>query len=57
MKRGIDFMKKHGLSSRRKIYIGTMKWLMRICAGLTFGLVIFLIAYVFIKGILIAIYP
>ena len=44
-------MKKHGLSSRRKIYIGTMKWLMRICAGLTFGLVIFLIAYVFIKGI------
>lgn len=39
------------LSLRRKAYILTMKWLMRICAGLTFGLVIFLIAYIFIKGI------
>lgn len=39
------------LSLRRKAYIFTMKWLMRICAGLTFGLVIFLIAYIFIKGV------
>ena len=39
------------LSLRRKAYILTMKWLMRICAGLTFGLVIFLIAYIFIKGV------
>ena len=28
-----------------------MKWLMRICAGLTFGLVLFLIAYILIKGL------
>lgn len=39
------------LSLRRKAYILTMKWLMRICAGITFGLVIFLIAYIFIKGV------
>lgn len=39
------------LSLRRKAYILAMKWLMRICAGLTFGLVIFLIAYIFIKGV------
>ena len=28
-----------------------MTWLMRICAGLTFGLVLFLIAYILIKGL------
>lgn len=44
-------MNKNKLSSQRKIYIGTMKWLMRICAGLTFGLVLFLIAYIIIKGL------
>lgn len=44
-------MKKSGLSARRKAYIGIMTWLMRICAGLTFGLVLFLIAYILIKGV------
>ena len=44
-------MNKNKLSSQRKIYIGAMKWLMRICAGLTFGLVLFLIAYILIKGL------
>lgn len=44
-------MNKNKLSSQRKIYIGAMEWLMRICAGLTFGLVLFLIAYILIKGL------
>lgn len=44
-------MNKNKLSPRRKIYIGAMTWLMRICAGLTFGLVLFLIAYILIKGL------
>lgn len=44
-------MNKNKLSSQRKTYIGAMKWLMRICAGLTFGLVLFLIAYILIKGL------
>lgn len=44
-------MNKNKLSSQRKIYIGAMKWLMRICAGLTFGLVLFLIAYILVKGL------
>ncbi len=44
-------MNKNKLSPQRKIYIGAMKWLMRICAGLTFGLVLFLIAYILIKGL------
>lgn len=44
-------MNKNKLSHQRKIYIGAMKWLMRICAGLTFGLVLFLIAYILIKGL------
>lgn len=44
-------MNKNKLYSQRKIYIGAMKWLMRICAGLTFGLVLFLIAYILIKGL------
>lgn len=44
-------MNKNKLSSQRKIYIGAMKWLMRICAGLTFGLVLFLIAYILIRGL------
>lgn len=44
-------MNKNKLSPQRKIYIGAIKWLMRICAGLTFGLVLFLIAYILIKGL------
>lgn len=44
-------MNKNKPSSQRKIYIGAMEWLMRICAGLTFGLVLFLIAYILIKGL------
>ena len=44
-------MNKNKLSPQRKIYIGAMKWLMRVCAGLTFGLVLFLIAYILIKGL------
>lgn len=44
-------MNKNKLSPQRKIYIGAMTWLMRICAGLTFGLVLFLIAYILIKGL------
>ena len=44
-------MNKNKLSHQRKIYIDAMTWLMRICAGLTFGLVLFLIAYILIKGL------
>ncbi len=39
------------LSKKRKAYIGTMKAAMYISTGLTAALVIFLVAYVFIKGI------
>lgn len=39
------------LSKKRKAYIGTMKAAMYISTGLTAMLVIFLVAYVFIKGI------
>ena len=39
------------LSKKRKSYIGTMKTVMYISTGLTAMLVIFLVAYVFIKGI------
>ena len=39
------------LSKKRKAYIGTMKTVMYISTGLTAMLVIFLVAYVFIKGI------
>ena len=39
------------LSKKRKAYIGTMKAAMYISTGLTATLVIFLVAYVFIKGI------
>ena len=38
-------------SKKRKAYIGTMKAAMYISTGLTAALVIFLVAYVFIKGI------
>ncbi len=39
------------LSKKRKAYIGTMKLAMYVSTGLTAALVIFLVAYVFIKGI------
>lgn len=39
------------LSKKRKAYIGAMKAAMYISTGLTAALVIFLVAYVFIKGI------
>lgn len=39
------------ISQKRRIYIGTMKGLMGIAAALTSALVLFLIAYVFVKGI------
>ncbi len=39
------------LSKKRKVYIGGMKAAMYISTGLTAALVIFLVAYVFIKGI------
>ena len=39
------------LNKKRKAYIGTMKAAMYISTGLTAALVIFLVAYVFIKGI------
>ena len=39
------------LSKKRKLYIGGMKAAMYISTGLTAALVIFLVAYVFIKGI------
>ena len=38
------------LSKKRKAYIGTMKLAMYVSTGLTATLVIFLVAYVFIKG-------
>ncbi len=39
------------LSKKRKVYIGGMKAAMYISTGITAALVIFLVAYVFIKGI------
>lgn len=39
------------LSKKRKAYIGTMKLAMYVSTGLTATLVMFLVAYVFIKGI------
>lgn len=39
------------LNKKRKAYIGTMKSAMYISTGLTAALVIFLVAYVFIKGV------
>ena len=44
-------MNKGKVSNKRKAYIGTMKALMGIAVVLTCALVIFIIAYVFIKGI------
>ena len=39
------------LSAKRRVYIGIMKTLMYISAGLTCGLVIFMVAFVMIKGL------
>ena len=44
-------MKHGGMTHRRVFYIWMMKILMWICAGLTALLVLFLIGYVFIKGL------
>lgn len=44
-------MQKHKVSKERKIYIMTMRVLMWISAALTCSLAVFMIAYVFIKGI------
>ena len=39
------------LSSSRRAYVGCMKALMYICAGVTGALVLFLVAYVLVKGL------
>ena len=39
------------LSSSRRAYVGCMKALMYLCAGLTGALVLFLVAYVLVKGL------
>lgn len=44
-------MQEHKVSKERKIYIMTMRVLMWISAALTCSLTVFMIAYVFIKGI------
>lgn len=44
-------MSGSNISRKRKIYISTMKLLMGIAAALTASLVLFLIVYVFVKGI------
>ena len=44
-------MKHATLSSSRKTYVGCMKALMYLCAGLTGALVLFLVGYVLVKGL------
>ena len=44
-------MKHKTLSSSRKAYVGCMKALMYLCAGLTGALVLFLVGYVLVKGL------
>ena len=44
-------MKHTTLSSSRKTYVGCMKALMYLCAGLTGALVLFLVGYVLVKGL------
>ena len=44
-------MKHTTLSSSRKTYVGCMKALMYLCAGLTGALVLFLVSYVLVKGL------
>ena len=44
-------MKNKTLFSSRKAYVGCMKALMYLCAGLTGALVLFLVGYVLVKGL------
>lgn len=44
-------MQNHSISTKRKIYIGVMKLLIAISVLFTFSLALFLIGYVFIKGL------
>ena len=45
-------MKNKTLSSSRKAYVGCMKALMYLCAGLTGALVLFLVGYVLLTPII-----
>ena len=42
---------KSRMRTKKKIYLGLMRTLMHLAAGLTAALVLFLIAYVLIKGV------
>ena len=44
-------MDKHQFSARRRIWGGTMRGLMLLCAAVTCALAVFLIAYVLVKGV------
>lgn len=44
-------MDKHQFSSRRRIWGGTMRGLMLLCAAVTCALAVFLIVYVLVKGV------
>ena len=44
-------MDKHQFSARRRIWGGTMRGLMVLCAAVTWALAVFLIVYVLVKGV------
>ena len=44
-------MEKHQFSARRRIWGGTMRGLMLLCAAVTCALAVFLIVYVLVKGV------
>ena len=44
-------MDKHEFSARRRIWGGTMRGLMVLCAAVTCALAVFLIVYVLVKGV------
>ena len=44
-------MDKHQFSARRRIWGGTMRGLMLLCAAVTCALAVFLIVYVLVKGV------
>ena len=44
-------MDKHQFSARRRIWGGTMRGLMVLCAAVTCALAVFLIVYVLVKGV------
>ena len=44
-------MDKHQFSARRRIWGGTMRGLMALCAAVTCALAVFLIVYVLVKGV------